>query len=72
VLPELHIIEPGHTEKSELWVRIGQRGLGTLQMPPIATEQIDDAGMASLRTWIDSLSPIATDAGLPDGSTDGG
>lgn len=66
VLPDLHIVEPGKASESELWVRIGQRGLGSLQMPPIATEVLDDAGMATIKTWIDSLPPLVDDAGAAD------
>lgn len=69
VLPELSIIEPGKSSKSELWVRIGQRGLGSLQMPPIATEVVDEAGMASIKLWIDSLPPRDADAGTADAAT---
>jgi hypothetical protein len=26
-----------------------------VQMPPLSTEQIDDAGLAAVRAWIDAL-----------------
>ncbi|MFT3923742.1 MAG: hypothetical protein QM778_14515 [Myxococcales bacterium] len=70
VLPDLHIIEPGKPDSSELWKRISQRGPGSLQMPPVATEFLDDAGMASVRAWIESLPEV--DAGTGDaGSVQG-
>jgi cytochrome c553 len=66
VLPNLHIVEPGSPSQSELFVRIGQRGPGSLQMPPIATEVVDTEGMAAIAAWISSLAPdagAAADAG---------
>ncbi len=55
VLPNLHIIEPGAPEESELIVRASQRGVGTLQMPPLGTEVVDQVGLAQLKAWIRSL-----------------
>lgn len=55
VLPDLHIIEPGYPDKSELVIRASQRGVGTLQMPPIGTEVVDEAGLKQIRDWITSL-----------------
>jgi hypothetical protein len=57
VLPDLHIIEPGRPEASELFIRISQRGRGSLQMPPIGTELVDEKGLATIRDWIESLAP---------------
>ncbi len=57
ILPDLYIIEPGDAERSELFVRMGQRGESSLQMPPIATEQVDEVGLAAVRAFIESLPP---------------
>ncbi len=45
----------GDPDKSALLFRMLQRG-DTRQMPPIATEHIDETGAAAVRAWIDSLS----------------
>jgi mono/diheme cytochrome c family protein len=55
VLPDLHIVEPGYPDKSELVIRTGQRGVGTLQMPPVGTEVVDEAGLKLIKDWITSL-----------------
>lgn len=47
VLPELRIIQPGQPEQSELYLRMNQRGPGSLQMPPTGTEVVDSAGGVS-------------------------
>ncbi|HEX4339641.1 MAG TPA: hypothetical protein VH062_27225 [Polyangiaceae bacterium] len=60
---ELHVIEPGRPDLSELVLRISQRGAA--QMPPIATKIVDPMGIATVRTWVESL-PRPTDAGAPD------
>jgi hypothetical protein len=62
---DLHVIEPGLPDESELVLRISQRG--TAQMPPIATKIIDPTGIATIRTWVASL-PRSSDAGAPDAS----
>jgi hypothetical protein len=72
ILPQLHIIEPGHPEKSELFLRISHRGPGGIvsQMPPIATEFVDTAAVDKIRAWIVSLAPPsdggAAEAGIRD------
>ncbi len=55
VLPELPIIAPGEPDASELFIRISQRGPGSLQMPPIGTELVDEQGVQVIRAWIESL-----------------
>lgn len=51
-------IAPGEPDASTLVVRMGRRDpLG--QMPPLATERIDDAGLAAVRAWIAALPPPA-------------
>jgi len=55
VLPDLHIIEPGYPEESEMVIRASQRGEGTLQMPPLGTEVVDQAGLKQIKDWITSL-----------------
>jgi hypothetical protein len=47
-------IVAGDPANSGLWARMGQRG-PNLQMPPIATEVIDPAGVELVRQWIQSL-----------------
>jgi hypothetical protein len=64
-LPDLHIIEPGLPDKSELFYRISRRGNG--QMPPVATEIVDDNGVATIRAFIESLPKVIPDGGLPEG-----
>jgi hypothetical protein len=54
-LPGMNIVEPGQPERSVLFLRMGQRGLGSLQMPPVGTEFVDDAGLAAVRAWIATL-----------------
>ena len=47
-------IAPGDPEASALLYRMAQRTIGT-QMPPLATEMPDDAGIAVVRQWIEAL-----------------
>jgi hypothetical protein len=69
-LPELHVIEPGRPDDSELVIRISERGIR--QMPPIATEVVDEDGVANIRAWVESI-PMAPDGGAKDaGTKDGG
>ena len=63
-LPDLHIIEPGLPDDSELVVRISERGVR--QMPPLATKIVDPNGIDAIRAWVSSL-PRHTDAGVPEG-----
>ena len=72
-LPDLHIIEPGRPDDSELVIRISERGVR--QMPPLATKIVDTAGVAAIRAWVDELGrPVdggvdeagSADAAMPD------
>jgi hypothetical protein len=47
-------IVAGDPTNSALWFRMTQRAMN-IQMPPIATEHADPAGVELLRTWIQSL-----------------
>jgi hypothetical protein len=47
-------IAPGAAEDSGVFFRMSQRGPKT-QMPPLATEIVDDDGIESVRAWIDAL-----------------
>jgi hypothetical protein len=48
-------IEPGDPAASAIFQRMSIRGGG--QMPPFATEIVDDAGVAAVSTWISQLPP---------------
>jgi len=48
------IIAPGSAANSVLVARVNQRGLD--QMPPLASNQVDAAGVALLTQWINGLS----------------
>jgi hypothetical protein len=47
-------IAPGNADTSLLVWRMTQRA-AEVQMPPLGTEQIDDAGLTAVRAWIDAL-----------------
>jgi hypothetical protein len=47
-------IVPGDSESSSLIERISQRE-GRSAMPPLSTEEVDDAGVKLLRRWIDGM-----------------
>lgn len=47
------LLSPGEPERSMIAIRMGRRGLG--QMPPLGTDQIDEAGLSVVQDWIDSL-----------------
>lgn len=47
-------IVAGDPDQSALLYRMSQRTM-FVQMPPLATEFTDDAGVALIRTWIQSL-----------------
>lgn len=69
-------IAPGDPENSVIYERISQRGEG-VQMPPIATNVVDDDDVAVVKAWISALGPAPAgddddDAGVPDAGTDGG
>jgi hypothetical protein len=44
---------PGHPEASAIYARMNRRGKD--QMPPLATEILDDSGLATVQAWIASL-----------------
>ena len=46
-------VDPGNADGSAIVQRMGVRGPG--QMPLIATEVVDDAGVAAVRAWVDQL-----------------
>lgn len=47
-------VAPGNPDASCVSARISRRGPGE-QMPPLATEYVDDAGVAAVNAWIRSL-----------------
>jgi hypothetical protein len=51
-------VVPGDPATSAVSYRMSMRGLG-VQMPPIATEHVDEAGLAAVTAWIESLAPAA-------------
>jgi len=64
-LPDLHVIEPGRPDDSELVIRISERG--PRQMPPLATKIVDPTGIAAIRAWVDSMPRVSVpEAGTPD------
>ena len=52
--PEAKLIVPGNAALSELLGRMNRRGAG--QMPLFGSHEIDEAGVALIRDWINSLS----------------
>ncbi len=50
----LMLIAPGAPEQSAVVYRDAQRG-SEMQMPPLATHTVDDAGVAAVKAWIRSL-----------------
>lgn len=44
------IIVPGDPDASQLFLRMDLRG--DVQMPPLGTERVDEAGVAAVRAWI--------------------
>ena len=47
-------VEPGQPSTSSVWFRMNQRG-NNAQMPPLASEVVDAAGLAAVESWIGSL-----------------
>jgi hypothetical protein len=47
------IIEPGNPEQSAVHVRMASRE--AIAMPPVASERVDDVGLAAVDAWIDAL-----------------
>jgi hypothetical protein len=52
--PPCDRIEPGNPAASAVIMRMGVRQIG-VQMPPIGTEVVDDAGLKIVSDWIQSL-----------------
>jgi hypothetical protein len=57
ILPELSMIEPGDPARSEIVLRMRERGLGSLQMPPLGTFTVDTEGLGAVEAWIHELPP---------------
>jgi hypothetical protein len=49
------IIEPGAPEQSAIVLRMLERGEMSEQMPPLATEMVDEDGVAAVSAWIETL-----------------
>jgi hypothetical protein len=49
-VPDAKLIDPGHPEKSMLYLRIARRGEG--QMPPLATSLVDREAVQLIHDWI--------------------
>ena len=49
-------VTPGNPDASCVSARLSRRGAGE-QMPPLATEYVDDAGVEVVNAWIRSLPP---------------
>ena len=63
-------IYPGDSAQSAIGVRPTHRG-DAAQMPPIGTKHVDDAGVAAIHAWIDSMPKTdPPDAGPSDGGGD--
>lgn len=45
------LVVPGDSAASQLFLRMGLRD--EVQMPPLGTERVDDAGLEAVRAWID-------------------
>src|SRR5207253_7041816 len=52
-VPGAKLIEPGHPEKSVLYLRMARRTQG--QMPPLATVEVDREGTQLIHDWIKSM-----------------
>lgn len=48
------LVVRGHPDDSKLIEKVSKRGF-LKQMPPLATERVDDAGVALLRRWVEGL-----------------
>lgn len=58
--PAFRLIKPGEPESSIVYrLMVGDlEGVDT-SMPPVGTSLLDDAGLASLRSWIEELQPMS-------------
>jgi glucose/arabinose dehydrogenase len=52
-VPDAKLIEPGHPEKSIIYLRMTRRTQG--QMPPLATVEVDREGTQVIHDWIKSM-----------------
>jgi hypothetical protein len=52
----LMLIAPGQPEQSAVVYRDSQRD-SRMQMPPLGTHSVDEAGLAAVKVWIQSLAP---------------
>jgi glucose/arabinose dehydrogenase len=52
-IPGAKLIDPGHPERSLLYLRVSRRGQG--QMPPLATAEVDREAVQILGDWIRSM-----------------
>jgi len=49
------VIAAGNPDGSEVVRRVSRRDPDWPSMPPLGTEVVDEAGVASLRAWIEDL-----------------
>jgi len=49
------VISSGHPDRSEVIRRVEKRDPSWPSMPPLGTEIVDEAGLATLRAWIEEL-----------------
>jgi hypothetical protein len=54
-LLDAKLLAPGAPERSVMVHRMSQRGPNTGQMPPLATNRVDEAGLELIREWCKSL-----------------
>ena len=54
-MPEARVVCPGDISKSALYQRTS--GTGTLQMPPLARNVVDEGALAVLGKWISEIAP---------------
>ena len=59
-IPGARLVAPGDPARSTLLQRIALRGPG--QMPPLASNVVDERGVDVLRRWIESLRPTPPEA----------
>jgi glucose/arabinose dehydrogenase len=52
-VPGAKLVEPGHPEKSVLYLRMSRRGQG--QMPPLATADVDSEAARLIHDWIKQM-----------------
>lgn len=54
-LKDARVIAPGAPERSALHARLAKRGRG--QMPPLASQRVDEAGLSLIAQWIREVKP---------------